>query len=200
MGTKRILILLSGVWLVLMIIGLSKLWEYSAKPGSAAQTPQTWPQKTTIPKQTSLDSLVIFAHPDCPCSYATVGELNEILAQVNHRLDVHVLFVTPKNPDANWTQTRLWRAAKAIPGVSVSLDENGVESRRFGAKTSGQVNLYDPQGRLVFSGGITSARGHSGDNAGKSAIVSFINERKTTVKHTPVFGCVLYEGHETTIL
>ncbi len=44
----------------------------------------------------------------------------------------------------------------------------------LGSSTSGQVLLYDPSGRLAFSGGITAARGHVGDNAGSDAIVGLV--------------------------
>jgi len=33
--------------------------------------------------------------------------------------------------------------------------------------------LYDKLGQLVFNGGITSSRGHEGDNEGQDAIIVF---------------------------
>ena len=49
-------------------------------------------------------------------------------------------------------------------------DDDGAEARRFGAETSGQTLLYDARGALAFSGGITGARGHAGDNAGRASL------------------------------
>ena len=72
------------------------------------------------------------------------------------------------------------------------VDDNGVEARRFHAVTSGQTALYDIEGRLLFSGGITGSRGHSGDNAGRSAIVSLLNTGDAERTETSVFGCPLY--------
>src|SRR5712691_5642885 len=60
------------------------------------------------------------------------------------------------------------------------------------APTSGQTVLYDSQGRLLFSGGITGSRGHSGDNAGRSSIVSLVNAGVADQKETIVFGCPLF--------
>jgi hypothetical protein len=108
---------------------------------------------------------------------------------------VHVLFVRPAEFDSGWEQTDLWRSAAMIPGVDVSVDEQGQEAFRFGSQTSGQTFLYSPQGNLLFSGGITGARGHSGDNDGRSAILSLLTTGKAETPETPVFGCPL--GQET---
>ena len=50
--------------------------------------------------------------------------------------------------------------ASAIPGVIVTPDVGGRIAARLGAKTSGHVLVYDENGVLKFSGGITAARGH----------------------------------------
>ena len=63
------------------------------------------------------------------------------------------------------------------------------EAERFGAETSGHTFLFDPSGRLLFNGGITASRGHSGDNAGESSIVSLINNHTAKIGQTFVFGC-----------
>jgi hypothetical protein len=86
----------------------------------------------------------------------------------------------------------LRRSAAEIPGVSVLSDPDGAEARRFGAQTSGHTLLFDHTGRLLFSGGITQSRGHAGDNAGESAIVSLINTQAADQTKTQVFGCSLF--------
>ena len=73
------------------------------------------------------------------------------------------------------------------------LDDDGREARLFHAATSGQAVLYDPQGRLLFSGGITASRGHSGDNAGRSSIVSLVHAGVPDRTETSVFGCPLFD-------
>ncbi|HUR59158.1 MAG TPA: hypothetical protein VM029_15690, partial [Opitutaceae bacterium] len=92
---------------------------------------------------------------------------------------------------ADWPHTDLWRRAAAIPGVKVLTDVDGRAAARFGAVTSGQALLFDTAGRLLFSGGITGARGHQGDNAGRRAVVARVFGRETAPAHTPVFGCSL---------
>jgi hypothetical protein len=108
-------------------------------------------------------------------------------------VDAHVLFYQPDGFTDEWAQTDLWQSAAAIPGVTVSRDESGIEARRFQAETSGQILLYDTGGRLLFSGGITASRGHSGDNAGRRAIVSLLTEGAAERDQTLVFGCSLFD-------
>ena len=93
-------------------------------------------------------------------------------------------------------KTNLWYDAKAIPGVEVMKDQDGSEARLFQAFTSGQTLLYDSKGHLVFNGGITGSRGHSGDNAGRKAIISLVTEGKANRTNTFVFGCSLFSKME----
>jgi hypothetical protein len=116
------------------------------------------------------------------------------MAQAQGRVTAYVLFLKPTGSSTDWEKTDLWQSAVRIPGVNVVVDDNGIEARRFHAVTSGQTALYDIDGHLLFSGGITSARGHSGDNAGRSAIVSLLNTADADRKETAVFGCPLYSN------
>ena len=81
---------------------------------------------------------------------------------------------------------------RADPSVTVVRDDDGREAQRFGAATSGQTFLYDSRGALEFSGGITSARGHAGDNAGRTALISLVDRLETSQRRTQVFGCPLF--------
>jgi hypothetical protein len=109
------------------------------------------------------------------------------------RLRAYVLFVKPHDYPESWSNTDLWLTAASIPGVTVLVDQDGIEANRFDASTSGQVLLYDQNGRLEFRGGITESRGHSGDNAGRSAVEALVNGRVAARDQTPVFGCPLFD-------
>jgi len=114
------------------------------------------------------------------------------MTQARGRVTAYVLFVKPANFSEGWEKTDLWTSAAAIPGVRVIEDDQGIEAGRFHAATSGQTMLYDKEGKLIFSGGITGARGHEGDNAGRTAIVSLLNLDEANRDETPVFGCPLF--------
>ncbi|HKS16351.1 MAG TPA: hypothetical protein VJU16_03510, partial [Planctomycetota bacterium] len=66
------------------------------------------------------------------------------------------------------------------------------EARRFGIETSGHVLLFSPGGARLFSGGITSARGHSGDNAGLDLALERLRNPSLPTASTSVFGCLLF--------
>ena len=108
-------------------------------------------------------------------------------------VNANVLFVKPRGLSEDWGKTDLWISATSIPGVNVTTDEDGVEATLFRSLTSGQAMLYDTHGQLVFSGGITAARGHAGDNDGRSAILARITNGAATTNQTPVFGCPLFK-------
>ena len=138
-------------------------------------------------------NLFVFVHPYCPCSNATIGEMERIVARTPQQLTAHVIFWHPKNTAPNWHQTSLWSRAKQIPGIHVIDDFEGILANRFQVKTSGQALLYDTVGRLQYAGGITPARAHSGDNAGSDAIYAIAKSQPDSnsiaCRQCAVFGC-----------
>lgn len=170
------------------MVGLLLLAGYSNAPGPQSATPTDWPAESEIRLNRLGDTLIVFAHPRCPCTRASLGELEKIVARHPRGLKLWVLFYAPGDA-ANWPQTDLWDTAAALPDAHVLADLDGKEARRFNASTSGQTLLYNAQGRLLFAGGITAARGHAGDNAGRSAIETLLAGGQPGYDRTPVFGC-----------
>jgi len=136
-------------------------------------------------------TLITFIHPMCPCSKATAEELAHVMARCDGKVNVLVVAIQPAEAPQEWRDSALIRQFGAIPNVKLCEDRGGVETMRFGARTSGHTCLYDAAGRLLFSGGITSARGHEGDNAGSDAIVALVQNQHADQASTPVFGCSL---------
>lgn len=178
-------------WLVLAIGGLWLLAQYQSAAGSTATVPTQWPTDSKIIRAANCDTLIILAHPKCPCTKATLGDLARIMADSAGKLKTVVLFVRPAGTPVGWEKTDLWESAASIPGVSVFSDDGGLEARQFGAETSGQAILYSTDGRLLFQGGITAGRGHEGDNAGEDSIVALVQGKEPAYRQTPVFGCPL---------
>ena len=190
---RLILVTFTVLWVFAIGIGLRVLWGYENTPGVSAQPPQLWPAGSQIQRAPDHATLVMLAHPHCPCTRASIGELAELMAHCQGRLTAYVLFLKPAGFAVDWEKTDLWQSAASIPGVTAVLDDGGAEARRFHAATSGQTILYDATGRLLFSGGITGSRGHSGDNAGRSAIASLVNAGTAERTETFVFGCPLFD-------
>jgi hypothetical protein len=175
------------------------LLDYQARPGTPARPPARWPQATHIAVAAGEPSLVLFVHPRCPCTRATLGELARIMARTGGRVHAAVEFVVPPSQDPGWARSDLWRSAAAIPGVRVGIDQDGTEARRFASATSGQVLLYDASGQLRFAGGITAGRGHAGDNAGSDAVVAFVSDGAASRSQSPVYGCALASPHTAAV-
>jgi hypothetical protein len=194
MGRGKIWLAFGVVWVLGLALGFTLLWKYKMRPGDADATPATWPSESRIARSPDRATLVLFAHPECPCTRASLAELARLLARFDDRLTAKVVFLRPSDVGTAWDGSDLWRAASAIPGVTAVRDDDGVEATRFRAATSGAAALYDARGRLLFSGGLTSARGHEGDSAGIQRISSLLRTGTADRSDAPVFGCSLALG------
>jgi hypothetical protein len=196
---KSILAVLFGAaWLVAVGAGVRILLNYENAPGAAGAPPQDWPAQSQIQRSKDQATLIMMAHPHCPCTRASISELAEVMAQVQGKVRAFVLFYKPQDAEDDWEKTALWENAAAIPGVTVVSDLNGQESQRFHIETSGHTMLFDAAGHLIFSGGITASRGHEGENAGVDAIVSLLRDNKSDRNNTLVFGCSITEAEGNT--
>ena len=189
--SKTILVtaLLGIAWATAIAFGMRVLLNYESAPGRVGAVPQSLPAHSTIQVAKDRLTLVMIAHPECPCTRASVAELAQVMARTQGKISAYVLFYLPTKRDSGWANTKLRSSAAQIPGVTVLSDIDGVEAARFGAETSGHTFVYDAQGRLLFNGGITASRGHSGDNDGESTIVSLANNDTGKRSQTFVFGC-----------
>jgi hypothetical protein len=178
-----------STWIAVIGFGFSQLYVYSHTPGAPARPRSNWPEQALISRSLTGATLMVFLHPNCPCSVATVGELERLVSHTVGRLETHVFFFKPKSKSEGWAKERLWSRVAAIPGVTPHLDEDGQNAERFGARTSGQVFLYDRSGKLAFQGGITPERGHMGDSVGREAILAFIESGIVPTSQSSVFGC-----------
>jgi hypothetical protein len=191
-GSDRMVLPWAVAWSLTVAGGFLAIHAYEATPGSPGQPVPHWPVGTRLAPAGDRPTLVMVAHPLCPCTRASAAELARLLARCDGRVAVHVLFLTPERADPTWGQTGCSRSFAAIPGVHLVEDLGGVEARRFGAETSGQVALYAADGRLLFRGGITRARGQEGDNRGRESIISLLRGRSGPSAETPVFGCPIF--------
>lgn len=191
--TPRWLWLGAAFWLATILTVMAWITNYSFTPGLATITPAAWPEDSKIQRDAAQPTLLLFAHPRCPCTRATLEELARLMARRKGLFTAQVWFTKPAAVTADWAQTDLWRAAAEIPGVSVHVDESGAEAVRFHAQTSGHAMLYNGAGHLLFQGGITISRGHAGDNPGRTALETLLENNPPARTSTPAFGCSLLE-------
>ncbi len=191
-GARSLLVLGTlAVWVVGIGVGFARLMNYATRPGERGASVRRWPAGSALIPDPDRANLVLLAHPRCPCTRATIGELENLLARSRGLVTAHVLFYRPGGEPDSWAMTDLWRRAAAIPGTRVQVDPDGRQARRFGARTSGQVLLYHCDGRLLFSGGITDTRGHAGASVGTEALWSLLTTGTAAQTETPVYGCPL---------
>lgn len=193
---RHFLSVLTVIWVFMVGIGMSSLWKYQSTPAEVTESPRKWPIHSQIKHHPFRPTLLMFAHPRCPCTRASIGELSSLMTHCGDLVDARVLFFNPENGSNTWAKTDLWTSAEAIPGIKVSCDYQGQEAKIFHSTTSGYVLLYNAQGRLMFQGGITASRGHSGENAGRSAIESVLTNRRAKTKQTFVYGCPLQDRND----
>ncbi|HVX10580.1 MAG TPA: hypothetical protein VHC22_05330 [Pirellulales bacterium] len=181
-------------WLTAVLAGLAAMIDRDVTPGEGAAPPSAYPREVLAPAATDRPTLLMFAHPRCPCTLASLNELRQILQTCPDAADVRIYFRTPATPSHEWMQTELWQEAAALPDTTLVADTDGTIAKRFGVATSGHVLLYGTHGELRFSGGITGARGHAGDNAGRSAVVAILSGTSTVGQRSSTFGCPLFDG------
>jgi len=177
-----------------VLAGMALLWTHAGTPGQPGDAPTGWPAASTIVRAVDRPTLVLFAHPRCPCTRASLGELRRIVDAQRGRVDAQVWVVVPDGAPADWSDRGELVSAADIPGVAIHFDHGGAEAKRFGAHTSGQVVLYDAVGRLRYQGGVTGSRGHAGDNDGEERLLAQLQITVPVALVAPVFGCDLLGG------
>jgi hypothetical protein len=185
--------LAGAAWIAGVAMGFGELCRYATGPGAIAAAPLAWPDAAALPLDAERPTLVMFAHPHCACTKASLAELDRALAQCGGAVAATVLFYCDPALGPQWERTSSWDRAAAIPGVCVRRDPLGETARAFAATTSGLVVLYGTDGRLRFYGGITSARGHEGDSAGAAELVQAVRGDGGEVHTAAVYGCALVD-------
>jgi hypothetical protein len=184
---------LVAIWLTAIVVGFGALAVHENTPGESAAAVTDWPSGTGLRRDPTRLTLILFAHPKCPCTRYSLDELAAIIAtDTSGAIAVQVVFWQPAGGDESWRNADTWRKAERIAGAVLVADPDGREARRFGATTSGHTLVFVADGRLLFCGGITGARGHIRANAGRRAVSDLAAGRPAPTR-TPVFGCPLYD-------
>ncbi|HRE89242.1 MAG TPA: RedB protein, partial [Myxococcota bacterium] len=148
-----------------------------------------WPSTASFSPSPGRLTLVMFAHPRCPCTRASMSELDRIMSAAGDRAAAWILFARPASVDATWAETDLVAHARRIPNTQVIDDRGGREAALFGAMTSGHLFVFDERGELQLSGGLTAARGHEGPSLGREDVLALLSRRAPLAQTHAVFGC-----------
>lgn len=181
--------LLLGAWMLACVSLFVMLWSYANVAGTQGMLPAGWSPATQLQAPDDRAMLLVFAHPKCPCTRATMSAIERLQREVPGTFATRVVFYEPDVADASWRETDLWaRAAKLIDAKAIA-DPGGLMTSEAGAVVSGCVALFDRDGVLQFWGGLTPSRGHEGESVGLSALRSILRGRDPGPVRAPVYGC-----------
>lgn len=161
-----------------------------ASPQIDAPNPRTGP-----PSLERRPVVLIFLHPHCPCSNASLAEVLRVVGESPRDPLAFAVFVKPEGTPTHWEESNLWMSACRNPRLTVITDQNGRIAQLFRATHSGQVLVYDHD-RLIFHGGVTAGRGRLGPGASSRLLARQLEDPAGT-RGTPVFGCPLARAQDT---
>jgi hypothetical protein len=178
------------LWSAAIVAGMQRIWTYESTPGEQTSVPESWPGSSLLSVDRQRATLMMFVHPLCACTRASLTELREALDSMQRSPAVYIVLLNPHGLVKDWNEVMANIAAR-IPEATIVTDVDGAAAGKFGASTSGHVVLYDRDGTLSFSGGITGGRGHVGDNDGRRGLVAALHGGSEHAHEHPIFGCGL---------
>jgi hypothetical protein len=185
------LIVVTALWGAATFASWERLASHAYRQAATTSGVATWPQLGADFLADEKTRIVVFAHPGCPCTRATVAELAEVLADCPADASAAVVFVTAGLPDDVVSNSDTVAAARQTNNVIVVLDDDAQIAARYGATVSGETFAFNAAGRRIFHGGITAARGHRGTSGGRELLEQAIRNPAADTGEAPVFGCRL---------
>src|SRR5262245_14064773 len=114
--TSRVVIATSILtWVV--VVGLGMLWllKFERVPGAAGSPGPDWPGGSLIERKTDRPTLLMFVHPRCPCTRASLGELEQILALCPDSVATQIVIFKPHDGGQDWLGGDVPTMARKIP-------------------------------------------------------------------------------------
>lgn len=177
------------IWIVAIVAAYVVVARYEQTSGAIGST-RAWPSGAALRPSATRLTLLVFIHPRCPCTRASLAELTNVLRDCGDRVQTCVIACDLARDDPDWRVGATLTAAGRLPSCTVAHDPTGTLARAFGAETSGLVALYAPNGSVLYWGGVTPSRGMIGVNPGARALRRAI-AGDTVAISMPVFGCPL---------
>jgi len=176
-----------------VLCGWFQLTRFSTTPGEQSPAPAILP--AGLFPANHLPLLLVFVHPQCSCTPATFEQLDRLLNQAGNSVElVLAVYDSAALQDADKGRKPIHPGALLHHPFRLFADLNGSLARRFGAATSGEILLYSPNRQLLFQGGITPGRGHTGDSPVNRALLAAIASGRpaSSASQSAVFGCPIF--------
>jgi hypothetical protein len=192
-GARTLVLCAALLWVGAAVGGIVYIFHYESRPAPRSEVARVWPEDSGLARHRDGFQLVMTVHPRCPCTRASVSELNKLMLAWGGRVQAIALVSKPFELPDLWSETDITARLRQIPHVQVLHDLGGQKASAFGAVSSGQTLLYDGSGRLVFDGGLTAFRGHEGPSVGGALLKQLVAGRSAAASSSKVFGCSLKE-------
>jgi hypothetical protein len=193
-GARTLILSAAPLWIAAAVGGTAYIFRYESRPAPPAPVAGVWPGDSGLARNRDGFQLVMAVHPRCPCTRASVNELNKLMLAWHGRVRAIALVTKPFELPDLWSETDLTARLRQIPQLEVLHDFGGEKASAFGAVSSGQTLLYDGSGRLVFEGGLTAFRGHEGPSVGVAVLKQLVAGQRAAAGRSKVFGCSLTEN------
>lgn len=195
----RFALTLGGLWLAGLLVAIGAMSVYKTTPPAEVQPSiESWPTASRLVRDGTTPTLVMFAHPYCDCTKASLAVLRDLMPRLEGKVHNYILFAQSEGePVGARSENRIM--AESIPGATIVDDEAALEADRFGATTSGQVMLFDTEGRILFTGGIGPLPHYTGETPMVHSLVAAIESISgggpmgaRVQMPNAVFGCSLH--------
>ena len=154
----------AALFAVVLITGMSSM--AASRPATAAQRregapPSAWPWASALPRAAGRPALVLFTKPGSPCRDANLEDFKQALRVAGGQATASIVYDRPAGPELK-ARSAAGGCSWNVPGAWSVTDAGGAEAALFSARSVGQVLVYDAQGKLQFSGGVSGPGGRTG--------------------------------------
>jgi hypothetical protein len=173
--------LVGSLWLASVIIALALVTNHDFAAGAAGPSLTQWPTQSHVPFSDHNYSLVMFAHPRCPCTHTRLEELARLATRHPNIVTPRVVFIKPAGADTSWEQTDQWSTASTFPSMRVLRHLDGTGTRLFHAQTSHHTLLFGSSGELLLAPALRLPAAKLEAMPGKAASIP-------NTRETPAYG------------
>ena len=119
--TSRSMLVGAVAWLLAVFAATTALWKHKETPGEVAIAPHEWPAMTRLARTAGHPTAVLFVHPMCPCTPASIEELRTVTEQMRGSLASFIQRVgIVKASEREWGFSLLDKV-RILSGVAAAL-------------------------------------------------------------------------------
>ena len=100
-------------WVAVLFVTFATMRRYEFTPGADPAAPKSWPMQSQVTRPLGHSSLLVFAHPLCRCTDATLEELAKVARSAGPDIDITVLFFSPDGAGTEWRKSKSVQDAAA---------------------------------------------------------------------------------------